>query len=100
MTFGRSRYSQVADAQVDLFTREHADLLVRISDLRAAYDRADRDDAEEAFGDYTDAQALAAEILEEMRDHYARTLDDGDDYIEAFNRAVKRRYPAIAAELD
>jgi len=98
--FGRSRYRPVADAQVDLFTREHADLLVRISDLRAAYDRADRDDAEEAFGDYTDAQALAAELLEEMRDHYARTLDDRDDYREAFNRAVKRRFPLIAAELD
>lgn len=98
--FGRLRYRPVADAQVDLFTREHADLLVRISELQAIYDRADRDDAEEAFGDYTDAQALAAEILEEMRDHYARTLDDSDDYVEAFNRAVKRRFPAIAAELD
>lgn len=98
--FGRSRYRPVADAQVDLFTREYAELLDRIADLQAAYDRADRDDAEEAFGDYTDAQALAAEILEEMRDHYARTLDDGDDYIEAFNRVVKRRFPKIAAELD
>ena len=98
--FRRSRYSQVADAQVDLFIREQADLLTRISDLRSAYDRADRDDAEETFGDYTDAQALAAELLEEMRDHYARTLDDPDDYIEAFNRAVKRRFPLIAAELD
>lgn len=98
--FGRSRYRPVADAQVDLFTREHAELLTRISDLQAAYNRADRDDAEEAFGDYTDAQALAAEILEEMRDHYARTIDDSDEYVEAFNRVVKRRYPRIAAELD
>jgi len=98
--FARSRYRRVADAQVDLFTQEHADLLVRISDLCAAYERADRDDAEETFGDYTDAQALAAELLEEMRDHYARTLDDSDDYVEEFNRAVKRRFPLIAAELD
>ena len=98
--FRRSRYRQVADAQVELFTHEHADLLARISDFRAAYNRAERDDAEEAFGDYTDAQAVAAEILEEMRDHYARTLDDSDDYVEAFNRVVKRRFPAIAAELD
>jgi hypothetical protein len=98
--FGRSRYRRVADAQLDLFTREYAELLVRISDLRAAYDRTDRDDAEEAFGDYTDAQALAAEILEEMRDHYARNLDDADEYIDAFNHSVKRRFPAVAAELD
>ncbi|HEY2327695.1 MAG TPA: hypothetical protein VGH52_09445 [Gaiellaceae bacterium] len=85
---------------MDLFAREHVELLTRIADLRVAYNRTDRDDAEEAFGDYTDAQALASELLEEMRDHYARTLDDREEYVATFNRVVKRRYPLIAAELD
>lgn len=97
---GRPRYRRVAAAQLDLFTREHHDLLARIAELRTAYDRADRDDAEEAFGEYTDAQGLAAEVLEEMRDHYAHALDDPEEYIDTFNRSVKRRFPAIAAELD
>ncbi|HEY3962357.1 MAG TPA: hypothetical protein VGL84_07500 [Gaiellaceae bacterium] len=98
--FGRSRYKTVADAQIDLFLREHADLMQRIDDLRDTYNAADRDEAEEAFGDYSDAHAVAAELLEEMRDAYARTVDDADLYVEAFNRAVKRRLPETATELD
>jgi hypothetical protein len=97
---GRSRYKALADAQIDLFLREHADLVRRIDDLRDAYNRSERDDAEEAFGDYSDAHALAAEILEEMRDAYARTVDDSERYVDAFNRAVKRRLPETAVELD
>jgi hypothetical protein len=97
---GRSRYKPIAEAQIDLFLREHAELMRRIDDLRDTYNRADRDEAEEAFGDYTDAHALAAEILEEMRDTYARTVDDADSYVAAFNRAVKRRLPETATELD
>jgi hypothetical protein len=98
--FGRSRHKTVADAQIDLFLREHADLMQRIDDLRDTYNAADRDEAEEAFGDYSDAHAVAAELLEEMRDAYARTVDDADLYVEAFNRAVKRRLPETATELD
>jgi hypothetical protein len=47
-----------------------------------------------------DAHAVAAEILEEMRDHYARTLDDPDEYVDVFNRAVQKRWPVTATELD
>jgi len=47
-----------------------------------------------------DAQALAAEILEDMRDHYARTLDDPAAYTAEFNREVKKRMPVTATELD
>jgi hypothetical protein len=35
-----------------------------------------------------------------MRDHYAQTLDDGDDYIRDFNRAVARRLPEYALEIE
>lgn len=97
---GRSRYKALADAQIDLFLREHADLMDRIADLRDTYNRSDRDDAEEAFGDYSDAHAVAAELLEEMRNAYARTVDDADGYVATFNRAVKRRLPETATELD
>lgn len=99
MIFG-SRFKPIVASQLDLFARENADLLKRIADSLDEYNRADRDEAGELFGEYMDAHAVAAEILEEMRDHYARTLDDPDDYVAAFNRAVQKRWPVTASELD
>jgi hypothetical protein len=98
--FGRSRFKAVVESQLDLFAREQSELLAHAGELLSRYDRAERDEAEEAFGEYADANAVAAERLEEMRDHYARTLDDGDDYVAAFDRAVRRRWPAIGQELE
>ena len=96
----RSRYAPVVAAQLDLFERENSTLLQRIASTLEEYDNSDRDGAEELFGEYMDAHALAAEILEEMRDHYARTLENPDEYVETFNRAVKKRMPVTATELD
>lgn len=95
-----SRFKSLVAAQLDLFARENAVLLKRIADSLDEYNHAERDEAEELFGEYMDAHAVAAEILEEMRDHYARTLDDADEYVDVFNRAVKKRWPVTATELD
>lgn len=99
MIFG-SQFKGLVSSQLDLFARENADLLKRISDSLDEYNRAERDEAEELFGEYMDAHAVAAEILEEMRNHYARTLDDPDEYVSIFNRAVQKRWPVTATELD
>lgn len=96
----RSRFNPVVASQLDLFARQNDDLLKRIADSLAEYNAADRDEAEELFGEYMDAHAVAAEILEDMRDHYARTLDDPGEYVEAFNAGVKKRWPVTATELD
>jgi hypothetical protein len=95
-----SQFKGLVSSQLDLFARENADLLKRISDSLDEYNRAERDEAEELFGEYMDAHAVAAEILEEMRNHYARTLDDPDEYVSIFNRAVQKRWPVTATELD
>jgi hypothetical protein len=98
--FRRARFRQVVEAQLDLFEREQAELIARVPALLDEYNRAERDEAEEAFGEYMDAHALLAEILADMRDHYARTLDDPESYIAEFNREVKKRMPVTATELD
>jgi hypothetical protein len=98
--FRRSRFTPVVESQLDLFEREHHDLLALLEKLLDEYNRAERDEAEEAFGEYMDAHALAAELLEEMRDSYARTLDDPDEYVDVFKRVVRRRMPVTATELD
>ena len=35
-----------------------------------------------------------------MRDHFARTVDDADDYVAAFNSVVAKRLPAYAAAVE
>jgi hypothetical protein len=93
---GRSRFTKLAGTQVDLFLREHRAVVADVEDRLAAYDRAERGEAEELYGDYVDAVDAGAEILADMRDHFARTLDDADEYVTAFNRVVRRRLPAYA----
>jgi FMN phosphatase YigB (HAD superfamily) len=98
--FGRSRFAKLAAAQLDLFLREQRDVVADAEQRLAAYNRAERSDAEELYGDYVDALETGAEILAEMRDHYARTLDDADEYVHTFNRAVAKRLPAYAAAVE
>jgi hypothetical protein len=96
----RSRFAQVVDSQLALFGREQAGLLAEVSERLRAYDRTGRESAEEAFGDYVDVRSQAAEALEEMRDAYALTLDDPDEYVDAFDRSARRRFPGLSAEFD
>jgi hypothetical protein len=96
----RSRFAQLIDAQLDLFVRENRDVLEDVAQRFEAYNRADRGEAEELYGDYVDAVETGTEILADMRDHYARTIDDPDDYIREFNRAVAKRLPEYALEIE
>ena len=97
--FRRPRFAKVIDAQLDLFVREYPDVIDEARERLAAYNRAGRDEAEELYGDYVDAVETGTEILADLRDHYARTLDDADPYCLEFNRAVAKRLPAFALEI-
>jgi hypothetical protein len=98
--FRRARFASVIDAQLDLFKREHRDLIDEANARLDAYNRAGRDEAEELYGDYIDSLETGTEILADLRDHYARTLDDADPYLVEFNRAVQKRLPAFALEIE
>ena len=100
MRLRRSRFAQLIDSQLDLFEREHRDVIDEVRDRLEAYNRADRAEAEELYGDYVDAVETGTEILADMRDHYAASLDDADEYIQAFNRAVAKRLPEYALEIE
>ncbi|HZQ81879.1 MAG TPA: hypothetical protein VFB25_07890 [Gaiellaceae bacterium] len=97
---GRSRFAKIVETQLDVFVRENQAVLVDVKERFAAYNRATRDDAEELYGDYVDAVETGTEILADMRDHYAQTVDDPDAYIRAFNRAVAKRLPEYALEIE
>ncbi|MFL5927016.1 MAG: hypothetical protein ACJ77E_08785 [Gaiellaceae bacterium] len=88
------------DAQLQLFEDEHQDVIVEVRERLAAYNGAGREEAEELYGDYVDAVETGTEILADLRDHYARTVDDPDAYCAEFNRAVSRRLPQFALEIE
>jgi hypothetical protein len=98
--FGRSRFAPIVSSQLDLFLREHRDVIEEVRERLDAYNSADRSEAEELYGDYVDAVETGTEILADMRDHYAQGVDDPDAYIRAFNRAVAKRLPAYALEIE
>lgn len=98
----RRRFADVIRRQLDLFVREHRGLIEDCVAAERAYDHADRDGAEERYGDYVDLVETGTEILAEIRDSFARTLDEetAEEYEAAFNRAVVKRLPRFALEIE
>ena len=98
---GRKPFRDVIERQLDLFEREHADLIRACDEAERAYDRAEREDAEEAYAAYDDLVEDGTEILAGLRDAYAATLDEdmAARYEDAFNRAVAKRLPRFAPAL-
>lgn len=95
-------FSDVIRRQLDFFAEEHADLILDCETAERAYDAVDRDEAEEKYGDYMDLVETATEALAELRDNFASTLGEltAEDYEDAFNRAVAKRFPRFALEIE
>jgi hypothetical protein len=98
----RDPFRDVIARQLDLFVEDETDLLEECRERFGVYQRADREDREEAYGDYSDAVETATEALADMRDRFARTLDEdaAEEYDDAFNRAVRKRWPELGLEIE
>ena len=101
VSFRRNRFSDLVRRQLDLFAEDEAELLGEATDAERAYDAADREDAEEAYGDFQLVLESIADRLEEISDTYASTLDPdaAEAYAQAFARAARKRFPKRPAEL-
>jgi hypothetical protein len=99
---GRRRFADLVERQLDLFADEHAGLIEEVDAAEHAYDRADREEAEERYSEYLDLVETGTEVLAELRDNYATTLDEDTaaEYEEAFNHGVLRRFPRFALEIE
>ena len=99
--FRKRRFADLISRQLDLFEREHADVIDEARERLDAYNRADRDDAEELYGDYVDAVETGTELLADMRWEFIRTLDEeaAEEYEAEFNRAVAKRFPRFGFEI-
>jgi hypothetical protein len=102
MRLRRAPFVDLIDRQLDLFEREHRGLIADCVAAEESYNRAERDEAEERYGDYVDLVETGTEVLADLRDNFATTLDEdtADDYTAAFNRAVLKRFRRFALEIE
>ena len=95
----RRPYRDLIRRQLDLFVEEHGALFAEAHEALRVYHDAERDEAEERYGDYADLLDLAAAHLAELRDGFAENLEDPGSYLRAFDRAAARRFPQLAEAL-
>jgi hypothetical protein len=98
----RKRFADVIARQLELFEREHRQLIRDCERAEKAYDRAPREEAEQRYGDYVDLVETGTELLADLRDNYAATLDEdaAEEFEHAFNRAVVKQLPRFALEIE
>ena len=106
MKFRRqSRFRELVERQLDLFAADDVDLLDEAAEADAAYRAAAAGEAEEAYGDYQLVVDAIADRLLDIRESYARTLDEeaAQEYAAEFTREATKRYRRFAtllADLD
>ncbi len=99
MILPRARFADTVARQLDLFAEDEAHgLLAEVAELERRYTRAARDEAEAAYGDYSDAVDAVKDALAEMRDRFATTLDESAaaKYEAAFEAAARKRWRWLA----
>jgi hypothetical protein len=96
------RFAELIHRQLDLFEEQDAAFLQRVEAAERAYDRADREDAEEVYGRFQELVEHGTEALAEMRDAYAATLDpeEAEEYVAEFNQIVIDRLPRFGLEIE
>ena len=100
--FRRARFGELVGRQLDLFAQEQRYVLEEAEEKLRLYNAAERAEAEELYGDYVDAVETGADALADLRDHYARSLEEAEaeTYAAEFNRAASRRFPRFADALE
>ena len=95
-------FEDVIRRQLDLFESEHADLIADCDVAERAYDEAERDEAEERYGDYQDLVETGTQELAALRDNFAATMTAAAavEYEAEFNQAVLMRLPRFALEIE
>ena len=98
----KRRFAELIERQLDLFVRDNLGLLEACDEAELAYDRAAREEAEERFGYYQELVETGTEILAELRDNFASTLEEAaaEEYEDAFNGAVVKRLPRFGLEIE
>jgi hypothetical protein len=96
------RFADLVERQLDLFKTEQGWVIEDAEAALRAYDAAPRPEAEERYGEFVDLADTGRDLLVELRDTYAQTLDEetAEEYREAFDRQARKRFPRFGLELD
>ena len=102
MRFGARPFADLVRRQLDLLVADEAALFEEARAAEVAWQRAGRDDAEEAYGDWQLIADAIAERLLDLRETYAGTLDEamGGTYRGTFDRQARKQFPRFVALLD
>jgi NTP pyrophosphatase (non-canonical NTP hydrolase) len=97
----RGRFGDLVARQLDLFAADESALLAEAGEAEAAWNEADRDSAEERYGDLQLVLDAIGDRLLDIRETYAATLDEeaADEYRAVFSRAARKRFGLAAAIL-
>jgi hypothetical protein len=100
--FGRRRFRDLVERQLDLFAADEASLLEEAAEADAAWTKADRGESEELYGDYQLVVDAIGERLYDTREAYAATLDEAaaDEYRGDFDAAARKRFRRYASFLE
>jgi hypothetical protein len=101
MRLRRRPFAELVDRQLALFEEEQAALLRECEVVLRSYRDAPADTAEARYGAFVDLVDTGRDALEEIRDTFARTLDEpaAETYRSAFDERARKRFPHLGFEL-
>jgi hypothetical protein len=97
-----SRFSDVIKRQLELFEDDQRAVIEDAETALQKYNEAGADEAEARYEEYLDLVETGTEELAALRDNFARAMDDeaAEQYEAEFNRAVARRLPRFALQIE
>jgi hypothetical protein len=97
-----SRFSDVIKRQLELFEDDQRAVIEDAETALQKYNAAGADEAEARYEEYLDLVETGTEELAALRDNFARAMDDeaAEQYEAEFNRAVARRLPRFALQIE
>jgi len=100
--FGRGRFHELVQRQLDLFEEDQASVLAEAHELEARWTNATAEESEALYGEFQLVVDAFGELLYDARETYAATLDErtASDYRAAFDRAAVKRFRRYATFLE
>lgn len=97
-----SRFSDVIKRQLELFEQDQRAVIEDVETALQKYNQAGADEAEARYEEYLDLVETGTEELAALRDNFARAMDDeaSEQYEAEFNRAVAKRLPRFALQIE